>query len=88
MLIEAYGVTGAIALSDRHSLDFLKLLIKQTAERRKSEETRKEEREAKIIAKKEDEFFNSKNIKPSVKIKTKTGETKEINLAQFFVTQD
>ena len=88
MLIEAYGANGAIALSDRYSLDFLKSLISQTAKMRKTDEEKEAEREEEIITQKQKKFFSAKNKNRSVKVQKQDGSTKKISLAQFAVTPE
>lgn len=83
MLIEAYGAPGAIALSDRYSVDFLKSLISQTVEMRKTDE----DREAELFEDKQTEFL-TKNKHRSVNLTKQNGEVEKISLSQFAITNE
>lgn len=83
MLIEAYGAEGAIALGDRYSFAYLKDLIGQTAEMRKSDEDRASE----ILDEKEQDFFE-KNKSRSIKLVDNEGETQKIPVSMFAVNTD
>lgn len=83
MLIEAYGAEGAIALGDRYSFSYLKDLIGQTAEMRKSDEDREQE----VLDEKEQDFFE-KNKHQTIKISDDEGETQKIPVSMFAVSAD
>lgn len=78
MLIEAYGVEGAISLSDRFSFDYLKSLITQTAEMRKSTEDKEEEYQEEQLDK-----FIERNQNRSVAIKNTDGTERKLKLNRF-----
>lgn len=78
MLIEAYGVQGAIALSDRFSFDDLKSLIQQTAEMRKSPEDKEAEHQEEQLDK-----FIERNQNRAVAIKNNDGTERKIKLNRF-----
>lgn len=78
MLIEAYGAEGAIALSQSYSLDFLKPLVSQTAEMRKSDEDRKED-----DLETRQSRFAAENKHRSIKVTTPEGVERKINLSKF-----
>ena len=78
MLIEAYGAEGAIALSNNYSLDFLKALISQTAQMRKSDEEREEE----TLEARQSRFM-AENKHRSIKVTDVKGNERKINLSQF-----
>ncbi|MDJ0591282.1 MAG: hypothetical protein QNJ72_15005 [Pleurocapsa sp. MO_226.B13] len=78
MLIEAYGAEGAIALSLCHSFDYLKALLSQTAEMRKSDEDREQEYQEEKLTE-----FIERNQHRSVELKNPDGTQRQIKLKKF-----
>lgn len=81
MLIEAYGVEGAIALGEKFSFDYLKSLLQQTAEMRRSPEDREAEHQEEQLDK-----FIERNKTRSVAIKNNDGTERKIKLNRFKTT--
>ncbi len=73
MLVEIYGVPGAIALGTRFDEEFIGKLIDQTAELRKDPEKREKENAQKAL-----EEFLSNNQGQTIKTVTEDGEEIEI----------
>jgi len=78
MLIEFYGVPGAMALGDRYSEEFLSLLVRQTAELRRDPDKRERETAQKSL-----EAFLAKHQGEVIQTKTKDGQPIEIDLTAF-----
>lgn len=80
MLIEAYKVPGAIALSEKYHLNFLSELVQQTARLRQDPEDKEEE-----IQQDKLQTWLDKNKGRSISVPTKEGKNKKINLANYAV---
>lgn len=81
MLIEFYGVPGALALGEKYEEPFLSLLIGQTAELRRDPDKRERENATKSLNK----FLAEQKEKhgDTLKTKTKDGREIEIDLSGF-----